>query len=552
MTELDEILFTAMRSAGITPTEPCTDQEFIRRVTLDLTGRIPTVAELTAFLNDSSPNKRQALVDRLLASPAWVDKWTMYFGDLFGNATRTTQVTRFASGRNAFYNWIKSSLAQNKPYDQMARELLSATGSNSYEQGELNYMVGGFMGGGPIQDTFDRQAADAAQIFLGLAHMDCLLCHDGRRHLDTLSVWGKDFTRFQAWQFAGFFARTQLARVPVTPGQPNPYYWSVLDNAGRARTDYTLNTTTGNRPERQPRPTQPRTVAPVYPFSGRGPNAGESYRAAAAREITSDFQFARAAVNYLWKQFFGIGFVDPPDQFDPARLDANNPPPSPWTLQPSSPQALRKLAQDLVTARYDLKALMRQMVNSRVYQLSSRFEGTWNPTWDRYYARHLIRRLDAEEIHDSLIIASGLPAAYNVPGIGPINWAMQFPETFNMPGRANPVTAFLDSFLRGNRDDVLRSRETSLPQALDLMNDTFVLTRARGTNRASLLGRNLSQPDDELIANLWLAVLSRYPTDTERSQALSQLRNGGSAQRTRNAENLLWALYNKIDFVFNY
>ncbi len=245
---LDDILFTAMRAAGVTPTEPTTDQEFLRRVTLDLTGRIPTAAELTAFLNDASPNKREALVERLLASPAWVDKWTMYFGDLFGNAARTAQVVRFPEGRNAFYRWIKASLQQNKPYDQMARELIAATGANSYEQGELNFLAGGFMGGGPIQDTFDRQAADTARTFLGIAHMDCLLCHDGRGHLDALSLWGRSFTRYQAWQFAGFFARTQLARVPVTQGRLNPYYWSVLNDAGRARTDYTLNTTTGNRP----------------------------------------------------------------------------------------------------------------------------------------------------------------------------------------------------------------------------------------------------------------------------------------------------------------
>jgi len=551
--ELDNILFAAMSANGITPTEPATDQEFIRRATLDLTGRIPTVAELTSFLADASPNKRQALVERLLASPAWVDKWTMYFGDLFGNAAVTSQVRRSVEGRNAFYNYIKSSLQQNKPYDQMARELIGATGSNSYQQGELNFPVGGFMGGGPQQDTYDRQAADTAQIFLGIAHMDCLLCHDGRRHLDSLSLWGKDFTRAQAWGLAGFFARTQLTRVPVTAGQPNPYYWSVLNDFGRSRTDYTLNTTTGNRPERQPRPGQARTVAPVYPFSGRGPNSGEAYRVALAREITADFQFSRAAVNYLWKQFFGIGFVDPPDQFDPARLDPNNPPPDPWTLQPSNPQALRKLAQDFVASRYDLKALQRQIVNSRAYQLSARYQGTWNPTWDKYFARHLIRRLDAEEIHDSLVIASGVPATYTIPGLGQLNWAMQFPETANTPaGRGNAVTAFLDSFLRGNRDDVLRSRETSLPQALNLMNDNFILLRTRAANPNGLLARYLSQPDDQVLTTLWLNVLSRDPTDAERAAALDKLRSGGSAQRTRNAENLLWALYNKTDFFFNY
>jgi len=553
LTGIDAIVFGAMAANGVTPAEPATDQEVLRRVTLDLTGRIPAAAEVTSFLADTGAGKRAALVERLLASPAWVDKWTMYFGDLLGNTARTTQVNRFPNGRTAFHQWIKASLEQNKPYDQMVRELLGATGGNSYQQGELNWPVGGFTTGGPPQDTYDRQAADTAEIFLGIAHMDCLLCHDGRGHLDSLSLWGKGATRAQAWGLAGFFARTQLTRAPVTQGQPNPYYWSVLDNTGRARTDYLLNTNSGNRPDRAPRPGQPQTVAAVYPFSGRGPTLGEPYRAALGREVTGDFQFARAAVNYLWAQLFGLGIVDPPNQFDPARLDPASPPAAPWTLQPSNPQLLQKLAQDFVAARYDLKALMRQIVNTRVYQLSARYGGTWNPAWDKYYARKLVRRLDAEEIHDALVQASGVPASYNIQGFGTVQWAMQFPDVVNMPGtRGNAVTAFLNSFLRGNRDDEKRSRDPALPQALDLMNDNFVLSRSRATPATGLLGRNLSQADDQLVRTLYLNVLSRQPSDAEVAAAVNSLRSGGTARRTANAENLLWSLYNKIDFIFNY
>ncbi len=553
LTEIDEILFAAMRANGIAAADLSTDIEFLRRVMLDLTGRIPTPQDVTSFLADTNPNKRAALIDRLLASSQWVDKWTMYFGDLLGNTVRTTQVNRYPDGRTAFYNYIKASLAASKPYDQLARELISATGLNSYQQGEINFMVGGFTTGGPPQDTYDAQAKKASTIFLGIAHMDCILCHDGRRHLDTLSAWGSQATRRQAWGLAGFFARTQLTRVAVTPGQPNPYYWSVRDNFGRAISDYRLNTTTGNRPERLPHPGEAGTVPPVYPFSGRGPNPGEAYRVALAREITNDFQFARAAVNYLWKQFFGIGIVEPPDQFDPMRLDPNSPPPAPWTLQPSNPQLLTKLAQDFVTSRYDLKALMREMVNSRAYQLSSRYPGTWNSSWDKYYARKLVRRLDAEEMHDALAQASGMPVNYNLPGIGSVQWAMQFPDTVNMPGgRANPVTLFLNSFLRGDRDDDLRSRETTIGQALDLMNDNFVLSRSRATPATGLLGRNLGLPDNQLVRTLFLNVLSRYPTDAELSQGVTHLQSGGAGQRTTKAEHLLWSLYNKVDFIFNY
>ena len=542
---IDQILFAAMKASGVTPAERTTDAEFLRRVTLDLTGRIPKPEDLTAFLADTSPNKRAAVVSRLVASPEWVDKWTMFFGDLFKNSTRNTQVVRFAEGRDAFYNYLKASLTQNKPYDQMARELIAAAGANSYQQGELNFAVGGFTTGGPVQDTYDRQAADVSEMFLGLANMDCLLCHDGRGHLDSLNLWGSKVTRYQAWGLSAFFGKTQLARVPIAPGNAQ-YYWSVQTSA--RPTDYTLNTTTGNRPERQPRPGQARTVLPVYPFSGKSPASSEDYRTALGREVTSDFQFARATVNYIWKKFFGLAIVEPANQFDLARLDASNPPPSPWTLQPSNPQLLQQLAQDFVNSRYDLQSLMREIANSQVYQLSTRYSGSYNISWDKLYARKLVRRLDAEEVHDALVQASGIPASYAIPDLGTVQWAMQFPETVRMPGNA-AVSNFLDGFLRGDRDQQPRSNASSLPQALSLMNDNFVLSRTRPTPATGLLGRSLSLPDDQLVQTLFLNVLSRYPTDTEREQALAQLKSGN---RSQSAQNLLWTLYNKVDFIFNY
>src|SRR5262249_44483226 len=155
-----------------------------------------------------------------------------------------------------------------------------------------------------------------------------------------------------------------------------PYYWVVEDNT-RIRADYQLNTLTGNRPARCAGGAAPvsgrcnatGTVAPTYLFSGRGPNAGENYREALAREVTADFQFARATVNYMWKEFFGRGIVDPADQFDPARLDPDNPPPDPWTLQPSNARLLNALAQDFIDNGFDLKKLMRQITTSQAYQL---------------------------------------------------------------------------------------------------------------------------------------------------------------------------------------
>ena len=212
----------------------------------------------------------------------------------------------------------------------MAREIISAAGPDSYTQGELNFEVGGFVSSGPIQDTFDQQATDTFEAFLGISHLNCLLCHNGHGHLDALSLWGYYTTRQQAWGVASFLSHTKPARTPV-PGATNnnPYYWSLTDNVPQAGyktvTDYQLNTTTGNRPPRQPTGTAT-TVPPRYIFGDVAPNGGENYRAALGRMITSDFQFARAAVNYQWEYFFSIGLVSPSNQFDPYRQDPNNPP----------------------------------------------------------------------------------------------------------------------------------------------------------------------------------------------------------------------------------
>ncbi|MBI2815948.1 MAG: DUF1553 domain-containing protein [Acidobacteria bacterium] len=556
---IDRYVFTALQQTGVASASRTNDFEFIRRVTLDLTGRIPTMDRVLTFVVDTRADKRALLIEELLDKPEWVDKWTMYLGDLFSNSSRTTQINRFPEGRNAFYQWIHDSVADGKPYDQMARELISAQSSErSMEQGSftigtLNFMAGGVVTGGPVQDIWDQQTVNISQTFLGLSHIHCLLCHNGRGHLDALSLWGSRGTRMQAWQMSAFLSHAASQNNPVGD-RAGHVYWTVQDDTVY-RADYALNTTTGNRPARQSVNGVNR-VAPVYWFSGQKPAPGENYRVAFAREATSDFQFARAAVNYIWKEFFGVGLVDPPDQFDPARLDPDNPPPAPWSLQPSNPRLLNALAQDFIKSNYDLKSLMRAITNSNAYQLSARYNGNWDPAWQNLYARKLVRRLWAEEIHDAIAQSSGLVPSYTLRAqnvtFGPVNWAMQFPETDGTPDNNGAMSQFLDAFLRGNRVDQERRGEGSPGQALGLMNNRFVMDRVHATGAAQasgLLARNLNLPDDQLVNTLFVAVLSRYPSETEMAQALANLKAGN---RTRQAENLLWVLYNKIDFMFNY
>ena len=320
---IDSHLFQAMENAGVAPAAKTNDFEFIRRASLDLTGRVPDAGRLLQFVSDSASSKREQLVEELLASEAWLDKWTMFFGDLFKNTVNTPAVTRYPEGRDAFHKWIRESLATNKPYNQMATELIATDGTNSFSQGEVNWLVGGLVMGSPRsgQDHFDQQAANVAETFLGISHMNCVLCHDGGGHLDSLSLWGKKAARIQAWELSSFFSRTFIGNTPV-PETNRRYYF--LEDGSRYNNDYPLNTQTGNRPPREPIG-RVANIAPKYPFSGRGPEPGENYRLALARELTGDLQFARAIVNYVWKEFFVIGLVEPVNQFDPARLDPDNP-----------------------------------------------------------------------------------------------------------------------------------------------------------------------------------------------------------------------------------
>ncbi len=542
---VDQYIFAALKSASVTPAGLTNDYEFIRRVTLDLTGRIPAPDKVVSFVANKAANKRTSLVDELLATPEWADKWTMFFGDQLKNTANRASLSNrmFDDGRNAFYLWIKDSLSKNKPYDQMVREILSVRGDNSYQTGPINFFVGNRVNNGPAQDTYDQQAAAIAETFLGLAHVNCLECHNGRGHLDQLSLWGRNASRYQAWQLSAFVAKSNQRRVNYDATNPNVYYWSMIDNPNGA--DYQLNTTNGNRPARVPSGTE-RNVAPNYFFTNKTVPRGENYRDALARELTADPQFARATVNYIWKQLFGRGIVEPANQFDPDRLDPDNPPPAPWTLQPSNARLLNALASYFVAQKFDLKALIKLLATSQAYQLSSRYSGAWDSHWEPLFARKLVRRLWGEEIADALAQASGVPAAYTITGIGQVNWAMQSPE----PGAIR--SAFLTNFMPGNRDDEERRGDGSAQQAMALMNDATVMTRTRSSGSgvtASLLARAVAKTDDEAIDMLYLNVLSRYPSDAERTTSRAALKTGN---RTNAASDLLWSLFNKVDFVFNY
>jgi hypothetical protein len=574
---IDEILFGKMQYDNIQSAPLCTDNEFIRRVYLDLTGRIPAPEAVTAFLADTTANKRDALVDKLVESPEFVDKWTNFYGDLFKNTAFASNINRFRLGRDAFHQYLKNSVAMNKSWRDMAVEIVTANG-DSYVNGATNFLIGGFVPMGPAQDVYDGMAVEVSRAFLGLTSMDCLLCHSGAGHLDAVNLWGSKVTRFQAWGMAAFFTGFNRQTVTVTT---NAQKYNITEVANR---NYQLNTTTGNRSSRQPT-NGVNVVNPQYLLNGGGTiKTGENRREAFARYLVADPQFARAQVNYLWEKLMVEALVSPANTFDLARLEPGQQLPDGWQMQPANPELLKALAEDFAFNGFNIRQLISTIVKSSAYQLSSEYPGEWRVDYVPYYARKFVRRLDAEELHDAIITATGLPSTMADPDNGNrtrvgyrmtndanpaattywVEWAMQLPEPAE-PRSNGGVANFINSFLRGDRDQKLRTDDPSILQALNMMNNTFVTNRVNqgttvtvaypeskvytSTVRKLLPTTNAAIANEELVNQLYLSTLSRKPTAEEMAKIMPYF---GRMTKVQVAQHLQWVLLNKIDFLFNY
>ena len=543
---IDTEIFGKMQTDGVVPTAVSGDEEFLRRVTLDLTGRIPDPATVQTFLADKSADKRARTIDQLLASDAFVDRWTMWFGDLVQNVQVATNVREYYLGRNAYYTYIHDSIKSGKPYDQMVRELLTGKG-DSFAAGAADFWVRQIQPNGPIQDTYDNLAAHSGERFLGMPLL-CLSCHNGLGHLELVNTYLKSKSRYDFWGMSAFFSRTRAQRSQYTdPSNPNANFfkYDVEDNVTGA---YQLNTTSGNKTPRQPINGQ-NTVSPVFLLTGEAPRPGEAWRDAYARILTASPQFARATVNDLWKEMFGMGMVEPVNAFDLSRQDPNNLPAG-ATLQPTHPNLLTLLANEFAAGKFDLRRTLRTIALSNAYQLSTTYTpGPWSETWTPYFARHLAHRLTAEEVVDAIVTATNVPVSFNVNGIGTVNAAMKLPDT--LESARNTYGRFLDEFGRGDRDTDARSNDTSIAQALSLMNDqTVVVNRVHRATANSTVAKVLASTTDpgSIADQLYMATLSRSPHADERQMAIAFLRAGTLAQR---AEDLQWVLINSLEFLFD-
>jgi hypothetical protein len=538
---IDEHLFGAIARDGV-PHAPLTnDYEFCRRVYLDLTGRIPTPVQLKAFAESQVPNKRDLLIDELLNSPAWVEHWGYWYGDLVracGNRIGNPALKHFDA-------WLRQSFKADKPYNQLVTEMLTASAPNTNwmpdaaPAGFLTrwHVTGITMYHDNYEDTADEIIVNASRLFLGINYQ-CISCHGGKGFLEKVSLDLTAKKRSDFWAMAAFFGKT---RVRVITYQDR---YTITDDG----TGYDTKAASMVRLQREGG-----VLEPTFILTGEKADPNKPLRPQFARMLTSHPQFARATVNLIWKQFFGLGIVDPVDSFDMARQDPKAKLPAPWTCQPTNYALLDALARDFAAHRFSLKHLMRTLARSNAYQLSSHFEGEWKESYTPYFARHYVRQLTAEQLHDAICQATQVFGnykrrdwTYETP-IAPVRFWTEAASPEDISN--GEAKGFLRTFGQANREQFDRQPGGSVLQAMMLMNNPFVTRRVQAAND-SLVEQLVksAKSNAEIVDELYLATLSRYPLPQEKQLAVAWLQQ----DRQQGAEDLQWGLLNKLDFVFNY
>lgn len=559
---IDSELFQQMAKDGISPADPASDAEFLRRAMLDLTGRIPTPQQVSAYVANADPNKKTALVNGLIGTKEYVDKFTLWFEDKF---QITSDYYNFIGvpGRTLMYNFVRNFVAADGSYQDFVTALVSAAG-DSHRIGPPNFTMRGIQYSQPIQDTWDELTNDVTTYFLGV-QTQCISCHNGRGHLEPINLFLSKKTRLDFWKQSAFFSRMNILLEADDPSGSEMR--GLLTD--RAAGGYNSVLADPNNPG--PRP--PRTGGPysaVYLFNGNAPSTG-AWRAELAKAAVNDRQFARALVNYLWAYFFRVGIVDPPDGFDPARLDAANPPKDiypatgqPWPLQPSHPALLEKLTDAFIAGGYRLSPVIRLMTQSRAYGLSGTYNGTWDELHALDFAKSMPRRLNAEEIYDAMVDATNTVVPMTVAGIPyTLYHAGELPDPTEPnidPARGVDQYGYIRDFLTamGRGDWWRTSRDNSLNPSIMLfyMNSPTVVERTLGNTAQlghSLVAQLAASPataDSDAVTQICLAALGRLPTAAEMAAALAYPKPDPSREQW--LSDIQWVFLHEAEFFFNH
>ncbi len=486
---IDKLVNAKLQRMKILPSGTCSDAEFLRRASIDLTGLPPTVEQVKAFLADKQPviEKRNAKIDQLIGSPQFIEHWTLKWSDLLlSNSKFITE-----KGSWAFRNWIRRAIATNMAFDKFAYQLMTANGS-TFENPAANYYR--------ISREPKVVMENMTQVFIG-TRFQCNQCHD-----HPFERW----TQRQYYELSAYFAGVGRKAGPVKGEE-------II---------YSLATPTDIK-----HPSTGETISAAFPFSSDLDKKNPDLRIRLADWLTSPKNpyFAKSIVNRYWSYLHGAGIIDPVDD-----IRASNP--------PSNPPLLDELTRRFIANGFDLKRLVREMARSETYQRTFR-PNKWNDDDSLNFSHASPRRLTAEQLFDALHVATGAPC--RIPGV-PVGFrASQIPDPKVKIG-------FLDMFGRPPREspcECERSSDVSLSQTLNMINGPTVseaIIHPEG-RVAKLIAAKAD--DKAIVGNVYLAVICRPPTEAELKQGVAYLAEVGN--RSEAAQDLMWALINSPSFLFN-
>lgn len=485
---IDKAVFAKLNRMRISPSEPCTDQEFIRRAYLDTIGVLPRPEEVQAFLADPAPDRRAKVVDRLLSRPEFYDFWTLKFADILRANGRLIQ----AKGTYVFNRWIRSHLERNTPMDQFVRELLTADGS-AFKNPAANYYR--------ISRDPENSVETTAQLFLGV-RIQCAKCHN-----HPFERWTQD----DYYGFAAFFSRVRQKKGTLPEDE---VIFTVGDGDVR----------------------QPRTGQVMKPKALGGPVLEDpkvpDRRARLAAWLTSPGNpfFAKSLVNRVWYHMVGRGIVEPVDDFRDSNPASND-------------ELLDGLTAEFVKGGFDLKKLIRSILVSRTYQLSAR-TNELNSDDSLYFSHSFTKLLPAEVLLDAISTVTStvtafdnLPRGFRATQIPDGKMENPFLKTFGRPARELAC-------------ECERESDSNLSQALQLIGGATVNGKLRDDNgRMAQLAKS-TKPPEEITKELYLVALAREPNATEITAAVKHL--NAAKDRRQAVEDLGWVLINSKEFLFRH
>lgn len=540
---IDQYIFDKAHQDGVAIAPLASDADYVRRVHLDVGGRLPSPDQIRAFVKDADPDKRDKLVAAMLATPTkgvtrkpatpYLERWTYFLGDLY----RINPLQ--GRGQSLLREHIYNSLVVDQPYNELARELLTASARSNHYNAPVNFLQRYYVdqpdqSTNNPEDSFDEFAIRSTRIFLGV-NLECISCHDGRGHLEKINLFLARHKRADVWRQAAFFGRMHLYR-------PYGDLWDefVIADDGKG---YNLKSKSVLRP-----PRYPADIAPRFFLTGESPKPNEDPREALARLVTTDLQFSRCIVNLIWSEMFGTGLVDPPLDWD---LDRYGKAPSEggWKSQTKHAELLDRLAREFQDHKFSIRYMVRFIANSSTYQLSHQYPADWKPEYSAYFVRRMVRRLPAQQIWDAISDATGV--GEDLPA-GASGAKVKYVQQTVSPGDLPPkLMHVLNAFGFDDRTFSAKNFNFSSIQSSILMNNDLVKAKVRVDAKGRLAELWKAEPrksNAELVEELFLAALARRPTQQEQAWGERIV----AEQHDRGMEDVLWALINKDEFQLNY